>query len=136
MTRQREFTMITGCQSIYYLWDFNAICCIFCRITPYIIFKAIVGRVYSLMYSINSRAFCPRTPHGADGWTGNSMCMRINNYSLNHFICHFKTPLLLFELVSLYWTKRTTLWFHMTQSGKHPLGGHQPGMTCSWPNSH
>ena len=95
-------TAIVNHQSFNHLLDFKVICCILLwNNSIYMIgHNCTIARwLESLWYSINARAFCPRTPYRAVGWAGFIMHARVNNYLWNHIICHFKVSLLLFRLI-------------------------------------
>ena len=66
-----------------------------CKITPYILRDAIVGYVQSLGYSINDRAFGPRTPYRVSGFAGDVMRVWVSHSLVNHWICNSKASLLL-----------------------------------------
>ena len=72
---QRECTAITSIDS---LLDSMQFVTHFWEITPFILRDAIVGKVQSLGYSINARAFGPRTPlpYRVGGSAGDVMCAR------------------------------------------------------------
>ena len=91
---QRECTAITDYQSIHSLLDSMRFVTDFWEITPYILRDAIVVSVQSLCYSINARAFGPRTPYGVGGLGGGVMCAWVSHYLVNHWIYNFKASLL------------------------------------------
>ena len=91
---QRECTMITDRQSIDSLLDSMRFVTQFWEITPYILRDAIVVLVQSQCYSINARAFGPRTPYRVGGLAGNVMHAWVSHSLVNHWIYNFKASLL------------------------------------------
>ena len=97
----------------------------FCKITSYILRDAIVGQVQSLGYSINDRAFGPRTPYRVGCLTGDVMRAWVSHSLVNHWICNFKASLLLFNYIFVL-DKRNTAWIRdtvrQTSLGKSAAG--------------
>ena len=91
---QRECTAITDRQSIDSLLDSMRFVAHFWEITPYILRDAIVVLVQSQCYSINARAFGPRTPYRVGGLPGDVMRVWVSHSLVNHWIYNFKDPLL------------------------------------------
>ena len=83
---QRECTAITDPQSIDSLLDSMRFVTHFWEITPYILRTAIVVLAQSQCYSINARAFGPRTPYRVGGLAGYVMRTWVSHSLLNHWI--------------------------------------------------
>ena len=71
--RQSECTAIITSHSIVFLSDSMRFVTHFWEITPFILRDSIVVLVQSLCYSINARAFGPRTPYRVGGLAGDVM---------------------------------------------------------------
>ena len=91
---QRECTAITDCQSINSLLDSMRFVTHFWEITPYILRCAIVVLVQYQCYSINARAFGPRTPYQVGGLAGDVMRAWASHSLVNHWIYTFEASLL------------------------------------------
>ena len=91
---QRECTAITDRQSIDSSLDSMRFVTHFWEITRYILRDAIVVLVQSQCYSINGRAFGPRTPCRVGGLAGDVMRAWVSHSLLNHLIYNFKASLL------------------------------------------
>ena len=77
---------------------FNAICYAFLRNNPIYIEGAIVVVVQSQCYSINARAFGPRTPYRVGGLAGDVMRTWVSHSLVNHWIYNFKALLLSYKV--------------------------------------
>ena len=73
--------------------------------TSYVLRDAIVGQVQSLRYSINARAFGPRTPHRVGGLAGDVM----------------RSWVIVVLTIYLYWIKGI-LRGHAIRSDRFPIG--------------
>ena len=91
---QRECTAITDLQSIDSLLDSMQFVTHFWEITPYILRGAIVVLVEYQCYSINARAFGPRTPYRVGGLAGDVMRAWASHSLVNHWIYTFEASLL------------------------------------------
>ena len=91
---QRECAAITYRQSIASLLDSMRFVKHFWEKKTYILRDAIVVLVQSKFYSINARAFGPRTPYGVGGLAGDVMRAWARHSVVNHWICHFTASLL------------------------------------------
>ena len=87
---QRECTAITDRHSIDSLLDSMRFVPHFWEIAPYILRDAIVVLVQSQCYSLNARAFGPRTPYRVRGVAGDVKRAWVSHYLVNHWIYHFK----------------------------------------------
>ena len=91
---QRECTAITDRQSIDSLLDSMRFILHFWEITPYILRGVIVVFVQYQCYSINARAFSPRTPYRVGGLAGDVMRAWASHSLVNHWIYTFEASLL------------------------------------------
>ena len=91
---QRECTAITDRQSIDSLLDSMRFVTHFWEITPYILRGTIVVLVQYQCYSINARAFGPRTPYRVGGMAGDVMRAWASHSLVNHCIYTFEASLL------------------------------------------
>ena len=91
---QRECMAIIDRQSIDSLLDSMRFVTHFWEITPYILRDAIVVLIQSQCYSINARAFGPRTPYRVGGLAGDAMRAWVSHSVVNHWIYNFKASLL------------------------------------------
>ena len=91
---QCECTAITDRQSIESLLDSMRFVTHFWEITPYILRGAIVVLVQYQCYSINARAFGPRTPYWVGCLAGDVMHAWASHSLVNHWIYIFEASLL------------------------------------------
>ena len=89
-----ECTAITDRQSINSLLASLRFVTHFWEITPYILRDVIIILLQSQCYSINARAFGPRTPYRVGGLAGEVMRAAVSHSSVNHWIYNFKASLL------------------------------------------
>ena len=91
------------------------------EITPSIFRDAIVVLVQSQCYSINARAFGPRTPHRVCGLAGDVMCMWVSHSLVNYWIYNFQSFTIVLLTIYLYWIKGI-LRGYAIRSGRLPSG--------------
>ena len=130
---QREFMAITDRQSIDSLLDSMRFVTHFWEITPYILRGAIVVLVQYQCYSINARAFGPRTPYRVGGLAGDVMRAWASHSFGKSLDLYFRSFTIVSFTIYLYWIKGI-LRGYAIRSGRRTSGSQRPGRrTCGPP---